>query len=104
MRQSVVLILAPARPARWFADNLVPGGGHPQFQSGVTRVVLRGRPYAQPVRAFAGAGTDQVQGLRAFPGLGCRAMPEQHERGPYLRASAAQMYPADSVTPAADPV
>jgi hypothetical protein len=48
------------------------------------------------VRAAVGADADQVEGLRAVPGLGCRVMFEQHERGPYPRASPAQICPADS--------
>jgi hypothetical protein len=54
---------------------------HPQLETGVTGMLLCGRPDAQPVRAAVGADADQVEGLRALPGLGRRVMLEQHERG-----------------------
>src|SRR5439155_11843782 len=69
-------------PARGPADDLVPVSGHPQFQPGVTRVLLRGRPYAGPVRAPVSADADQVQGLHALAGPGRGVVLEQHERGP----------------------
>jgi hypothetical protein len=61
------------------AYDLVPVSGHPQFQPGVTGILLRGRPHAQPVGAAVGAETDQVEGLSTFTGLGCRVMLEEHE-------------------------
>ena len=42
--------------------------------------------------------------IRALPGLGRQVVLEQHTEGPYLRASSAQICPADSVTEAAEPV
>src|SRR5271165_4186697 len=54
--------------------------------------------------AAAGAAADQIQDLLALAELGREAMLEQHDEGPYLRASSAQMSPADSVTEAPDPV
>ena len=59
-----------------------PVNRHPQFEPGMTGILLGGRPHAQPVRAAVGADADQVEGLPAFPGLGRRVMLEQHERGP----------------------
>jgi len=75
------LVLARVEPARGLADDPVPVNRHPQFEPGVTGIVLCGRPHAQPVRAAA-ADADQVEGLRAFGVLGCQVMLEQHERGP----------------------
>jgi hypothetical protein len=64
---SACLVLARVEPARWLADDLVPVNRHPDFEPGVTRILLCGRPHAQPVRAAVGADADQVEGLRAFP-------------------------------------
>src|ERR1700750_1671914 len=61
------------------ADDLVPVSRHPEFQSGVTGIVLRGRPHAGPVRAAFSADADQVEGLHALAELGCKVMLEQHE-------------------------
>ena len=102
--RSAFLVLARVEPARGLADDLVPVNRHPQFEPGVTGMLLGGRPHGQPVRAAVGADAGHVEGIRALPGLGCQAVLEQHERGPYLRASSAQICPADSVTGAAEPV
>jgi hypothetical protein len=48
----------------------------------VTRVLLRGRPDAGPVRAPVSADADQVEGLHALAGPGRGVVPEQHEAGP----------------------
>src|SRR5260370_21121075 len=68
--QSAVIVVTPIEPARGPADDLVPVTGHPQFQPGVTRVLLRGRPYAGPVRAPVTADAARVEGLHARPGPG----------------------------------
>ena len=80
--QSAVIVVTPIEPARGPADDLVPVSGHPPFQPGVTRVLLRGRPYAGPVRAPVSADADQVQGLHALAGLRRGVVLEQHEAGP----------------------
>src|SRR5947208_361479 len=46
--QSAVSAVTPIEPARGPAGDLVPVTGHPPFQPGVTRVLLRGRPDAGP--------------------------------------------------------
>jgi len=102
--QSGVIVVTPIEPARGPADDLVPVTGHPQRQPGVTRVLLRGRPYAGPVRAPVSADADQVQGLHALAGLRPGVVLEQHQGGPYLRARPAQIRPADSVTEVKPPV
>ena len=58
--QSPVSVVTPIEPARGPAGDLVPVSGHPPFQPGVTRVLLRGRPYPGPVRAPVSADADQV--------------------------------------------
>ena len=80
--QSAVIVVRPIEPARGPADDLVPVPGHPPFQPGVTRVLLRGRPYAGPVRAPVSADADQVQGLHALAGPGRGVVLEQHEAAP----------------------
>ena len=60
--QSAVSVVTPVEPARGPADDLVPVSGHPPFRPGVTRVLLRGRPDAGPVRAPVSADADQVRG------------------------------------------
>ena len=67
-------------------------------------VVLGGRPHGQPVRAAVGADAGQVEGLRALPASGAGWCSSSTSEGPYLRASSAQICPADSVTEAAEPV
>ena len=57
-------------------------GGHPPFQPAMTRVLLRGRPEAGPVRAPVSADADQVQGLQAIAELRRGMVLEQHEAGP----------------------
>lgn len=79
---SACLVLGRDGPARGLAGDPAPVNRHPQFKPGVRGIVLWGRPHAQPVRAASGAGADQVEGLRALPGLGCRVMLEEHEEGP----------------------
>jgi hypothetical protein len=79
---SAGVVLARVEPARGLVDDPVPVYRHPQFEPGVTRIILGGRPHAQPVRATVGTDSDQVEGLRALPGPGRRVMVEQHERRP----------------------
>jgi hypothetical protein len=78
---SAFLVLARVEPARGLADDLMPVSRHPQFEPGVPGILLVGRPHGQPVRAAVGADAGQVEGLRAVPGLGCRMVLGQHERG-----------------------
>ena len=86
--QSAVSAVTPIEPARGPADDLVPVTGHPPFQPGVTRVLLRGRPYPGPVRAPVSADADQVEGLHALAGPGRGVVPEQHEAGPVSASQA----------------
>ena len=79
--RSAALVLARVEPARGLGDDPVAMNRHPQFEPGVPGIALCGRPHAQPVRAAVGADADQIEGLRAFLGLGRRVMLEQHERG-----------------------
>ena len=62
--------------------------GHPPFQPGVTRVLLRGWPYAGPVRALVSADADQVEGLHPLAGPGRGVVLEQHEGGPVSASQA----------------
>jgi hypothetical protein len=50
----------------------------------VTRVLLRGRPYAGPGRAPVSADADQVEGLHALAGLRRWVVLEQDEGGPRI--------------------
>jgi hypothetical protein len=102
--RSAFLVLARVEPARGLGDDLVSVNRHPQFEPGVTGIVLGGRPHGQPVRAVAGADADQVEGLRALAGLGRGVVLEQHERGPVPAGELGPDLPADSVTEAAEPV
>ena len=102
--RSVVLGLASPEIARGPAYDLVPAGGHPELQPGVTGILRRGRPDRGPVRAAIGPDADQIEGFRAFLVLGGWVVLKQDEGGPYRRVSSAQMGPADSVTESADPV
>jgi hypothetical protein len=86
--QSAVSAVTPIEPARGPADDLVPVSGHPQFQPGVTWVLLRGWPYAGPVRAPVSADADQVEGLHALAGLRRGIVLEQHEGGPVSASQA----------------
>ena len=67
-QQSAVSVITPIEPARGPADDLVPVSGHPPFQPGVTRVLLRSWPYAGPVRALVSADADQVEDLTRHKG------------------------------------
>jgi hypothetical protein len=86
--QSAVIVVTPIEPARGPADDLVPVTGHPPFQPGVTRVLLRGRPDAGPVRAPVSADADQVEGLHALAGLRSGVVLEQHQGGPVSASQA----------------
>ena len=50
----------------------MPVNRHPRFKAGVTGILLYGESHAQLVRAAVGADADEVEGLRAVPGLGRR--------------------------------
>ena len=101
---SATLVLARIEPASRPVDDLVPVSGHPQLQPGVTRVLLRGRPNAGPVRAA-------VAPMRTGPGSAC---PRRTRARGGARAArgrdhacgqgAAQIRPADSVTEVMPPV
>ena len=83
----------------------MPVSSHPEFQPRVTRILLRSRLHASPVRVPVGADADEIEGLHALAELGREVMLEQHDGGTrYLRASSARMRPANSVTEAAWPV
>jgi len=58
VRRSAVIVLAEVELTDGPADDLVPVSGHPEFQSGVTGIVLRGRPHPGPVRAAVSADAD----------------------------------------------
>ena len=102
--QSAVNAVTPIEPARGPADDLVPVSGHPQFQPGVTRILLRvghtqdqcGLPSA-PMRTRSRASMPS-------PDSGAGWCSSSTREGPYLRARPPQIRPADSVTEMRPPV
>ena len=78
----MIIALAAVEFARGPADDLVPVSDHPEFQPGVTGIVLWGRPHAGSVRAAIGADVDQIKALPALSALGCGEVLQQYERWP----------------------
>jgi hypothetical protein len=104
MGRSVVRLLAEIEPARWLVDDPVTGGGHPEFEPGVTGIVLRGRPDPGPVWLAIGVDADESRVSTPSPNSRPRWCSSSTSPGPYRSASTARICTADSVTVPAWPV
>ena len=97
-------LLAPVEPVRSAFRQSGAPGGHPEFQLGVTRIILWGWPDASPVRGCHRRryGPDRGSLMPALsPGAsGCSS---STSGGPYRSASAVRTCPADSVMEAPAP-
>jgi hypothetical protein len=102
--QSAVIVVTPIEPGRGPTDDLVLVSGHPPFQPGVTRVLLRVRQTRDQCGLPSAPMRTRSRVSRPSPDSGAGWCSSSTRQGPYLRARPARIRPADSVTEVRPPV